>query len=409
MSLFLRLALRNIFRNRIRTYIALLAIAAGCAALIVNGGVVFNIFRELREDAIHGRQGHLQIYKRGYSDAHLEDPQRYLLEPEQAQKILAIVRADPRVLRATSRREFSGLISKGDRYVPFLGVAVEPEQDTEFSRHTTLRAGEALSASNPYGALAGLGLARKLDGKPGDEATLMTTTESGALNAVHVRLQGVFEGGLKEYDDWTLKVPLGAVEHLLLDNHVEQIVLLLRNTEEVPAVRAQLEAAFRREGLDVEMRSWDQLALFHNQVVGLFGRELSILRLIIGTIVVLGIGNAIGMSIMERTVELATLRTLGLRVRAIVALLLTESLLTGMMGATLGLALGIAVARVASAIGIPYPSPPGSTRPFIGGVDVVPAIVATAFVISIAATLAAAIFPIWKAMRRPIAPALRHG
>jgi putative ABC transport system permease protein len=131
--------------------------------------------------------------------------------------------------------------------------------------------------------------------------------------------------------------------------------------------------------------------------------------LIIGTIVVLGIGNAIGMSIMERTVELATLRTLGLRVRAIVALLLTESLLTGMMGATLGLALGIAVARVASAIGIPYPSPPGSTRPFIGGVDVVPAIVATAFVISIAATLAAAIFPIWKAMRRPIAPALRHG
>ena len=53
-SLFLRLAIRNVFRNRVRTAIALLAIAAGCAALMVNGGVIYNIFAELREDAIRG-------------------------------------------------------------------------------------------------------------------------------------------------------------------------------------------------------------------------------------------------------------------------------------------------------------------------------------------------------------------
>ena len=409
MSLFVNLALRNIFRNRVRTYIALLAIAAGCAALILNGGIVFNIFGELREDAIHSRHGHLQIYRRGYSEAHLEDPQRYLMEPQEAQHILGIVRANPRILRATSRREFSGMILKGGRYVPFLGVGVEPDQDAEFSRHTTLRAGSVMSSSNPYGVMAGLGLARKLDGKPGDELTLMSMTESGALNAVHVRLQGIFEGGLKEYDDWTLKVPLGAAEHLLMDNRIEQIVLLVRHTEDVPMVRAEFESVFQRESSNVEMRSWDQLALFHNQVVGLFGRELSIIRLIIGTIVLLGIGNVIGMSIMERTVELATLRALGLRVRAIVALLMMESLLTGLIGAAIGSALGIAVARVISAIGIPYPSPPGSTRPFLGGVDVIPNIVAAAFLISVLATLAAAVFPIRKAIRSPIASTLRRG
>jgi putative ABC transport system permease protein len=409
MSLFVSLALRNIFRNRVRTYIALLAIAAGCAALILNGGIVFNIFGELREDAIHSRHGHLQIYRRGYSEAHLEDPQRYLMDAQEAQHILGIVRANPRILRATSRREFSGMILKGGRYVPFLGVGVEPDQDPEFSRHTTLRAGSVMSSSNPNGVMAGLGLARKLDGKPGDELTLMTMTESGALNAVHVRLQGIFEGGLKEYDDWTLKVPLGAAEHLLMDNRIEQIVLLVRHTQDVPVVRAEFESVFQRESSNVEMRSWDQLALFHKQVVGLFGRELSIIRLIIGTIVLLGIGNVIGMSIMERAVELATLRALGLRARAIVALLMMESLLTGLIGAAIGSALGIAVGRVVSAIGIPYPSPPGSTRPFLGGVDVIPNIVAAAFLISVLATLAAAVFPIRKAIRSPIASTLRRG
>jgi putative ABC transport system permease protein len=59
-KLFFALALRNVLRNRVRTTVALFAIASGCAALIVNGGVIYNIFRELREDAIHGRHGHLQ-------------------------------------------------------------------------------------------------------------------------------------------------------------------------------------------------------------------------------------------------------------------------------------------------------------------------------------------------------------
>ena len=74
MRLFLALALRNVFRNRVRTAVALLAIATGCAALIVNGGVIYNIFRELREDAIHGRHGHIQVYRRGYTENHRREP-----------------------------------------------------------------------------------------------------------------------------------------------------------------------------------------------------------------------------------------------------------------------------------------------------------------------------------------------
>ena len=211
MRLFLRLALRNLFRNRLRTAVALSAIAAGCAALIVNGGVIYNIFRELREDAIRGRHGHLQIYRRGYSEKHLAEPGRYFIAPEDAERALEIARRDPRVAHATRRREFSGMISRADRYVAFVGIGVEPDQDEEFSRHTTLRAGRSLATEDPYGVLAGRGLAEKFAGEPGVIVTLLVNTENGALNAADARVRGVFEGGLKEYDDWTLKVPLRAV------------------------------------------------------------------------------------------------------------------------------------------------------------------------------------------------------
>jgi len=409
MKLFLSLALRNVFRNRLRTMIALLAIAVGCAALILNGGIIVNIFRELREDAIRGRHGHLQIYANGYSEKHLQTPERYLVSAGQTSRILELVGSNPRVLRATRRRNFSGLISNNERYVPFLGVGVEPQDDAEFSRHTTLRAGEPLSADKPYSVLAGLGLAKKLNAHPGDILNLMTTTESGVLNSMHVRLAGVFEGGMKEFDDWTLKVPLSLVEHLLGDDRTEQIVVLLSRTEEVALVRSELQKEFQRERLDVELRSWDQLAVFHNQVVGLFGRELSIIRLIIGTIVILGISNVIGMALLERRLELATFRALGIRARNIGVLLMTESLLIGVLGAGAGTLLGIGMAKIASAIGISYPSPPGATRPFVGGVDVAPGMVLAAATISVLAALGAAIIPVWKAIRAPIASTLRHG
>ncbi len=409
MLFILRLAQRNVFRNRMRTLVSILAIACGSAALIVNGGIILNIFRELREDAIHGRLGHLQVYREGYSDHHLKDPEPYLIPASEVARILDLSRRNSGVLRATTRREFSGLISNGERRAAFLGVAVEPEDDAQFSDHVTMRAGAGLSSGRPYGVIAGLGLAKKLDAAPGTTLVLMSTTASGVLNAIHVTLQGVFESGLKEYDDWTLKMPLPAANQLLLDNNSEQVVLLLKRTDDIEKVRIELDDAFRDAGLKLEFRSWRDLALFHNQVVSLFGRELSIIRLVVAAIVILGISNAIGMSILERSAELAMLRALGIRQRAIAALLMMEAFLTGLIGAAVGLMVGAIIAGVVSKVGIIYPSPPGSTRPFEGGIDLALGTIVDAFLISMLASLAAAALPIWRTVRQSIAPALRYG
>jgi putative ABC transport system permease protein len=409
MNLFLRLSFRNVFRNRVRTAIALLAIATGCSALILNGGIVVNIFRELRDDAIYGRYGHLQIYKKGYADNHLRDPGRYLLSAEECEQIFKLAHSNPRIVHVTRRREFSGLIANKGNYIPFMGVGVEPENDSKFSRHDTLKEGKPLSSDETYTALAGLGLAKKLNGKPGDTLSIMTTTESGGLNAIHVRLQGVFEGGMKEFDDWTLKMPLPALDQLLGENQTEKIAMLVSRTEDADAVRAELENTFQQERMDVEIHSWRELALFHNQVVSLFGRELGIIHLIVGTMVVLGIGNVLAMAIVERRTELAAVRAIGISSRSVICLLMTESLVTGVIGVIAGVALGVGIARIVNAFGIPYPSPPGSTRPFQGGADIVPGIVVEAAWASLVATLVGAVFPVYRAVRRPIASLLRHG
>ena len=95
---------------------------------------------------------------------------------------------------------------------------------------------------------------------------------------------------------------------LLWSREVETLVVLLDRTGNTSAVAANLRTAFREEGADLELRTWSDLALFHNQVEALFRRELDIIKVIISVIVMLSIANTMTMSILERTREIGTLR-----------------------------------------------------------------------------------------------------
>jgi len=404
-----RLAARNLSRNRMRTLVSLLAIGTGCAALIINGGIVADIFRELREDAIYGRYGHLQIYRSGYSVNHLRHPESYLIPDSESRHIVTLSAQCPHVVGVTRRREFTGLVSFGGHDVPFVGLGVEPASDKSFSRNLTIREGQGLSPSSPDGVIAGRGLAEKIGAVPGDSLTLMSLTSSGRFRTTSVQLEGIFEGGLKEYDDWTLKVPLPAATVLLLDNETEQIVVLVDSTINVHMVKEELQSSFRRNGLNVEVKTWDQLALFHNQVVSLFGRELNLITTIVCVVVVLGIGNSISISIAERGWEIACMRAIGLESRQVGEMLVTEALLTGVVGGLLGVLLGILLAWSISAIGIPFPSPPGSTRPFLGRVEIIGSTILLALGLSIAAVVCSSILPIRRALKYDIAEVLRRG
>ena len=79
MALYLKLAIRNVFRNRRRTLITLAAMGFGAAAIIVFGGFVHSIYFGVRESTIRSQVGHIQIYRKGYSDKGNLAPYDYLI------------------------------------------------------------------------------------------------------------------------------------------------------------------------------------------------------------------------------------------------------------------------------------------------------------------------------------------
>jgi putative ABC transport system permease protein len=408
MRLYLKLAIRNVFRNRRRTLITVAAMGFGAAAIIVFGGFVNAIYWGVRESTIRSQLGHIQLYRRGYSEKGNLAPYDYLIADYAAlrQDLVTL----PHVRAVTARLGFSGLVSTGDTTTSFVGTGVQPEGETDLSSLAVIVEGKELASRDPRGITLGVGLARAFGVKPGDDLTLLSTTKAGAINALAVKVRGVWESGEKAYDDRFLRAPLTEVQRLLDVEHgeVQSIVLLLDATEHTAAVRADLERLIRDRGLDLEIRTWDDLALRYHQVRELFGRIFAVLTLIVSIMVVFGITNTMTMAIFERTREIGTVMALGTRRRGVVSMFVLEGVALGALGGLVGVVLGVALARLVSAIGIQLPPPPGSTRGFVVQIFVVPQVLLQAFRLSLVTAALASLYPAWRAARLNVVEALRH-
>ena len=153
---------------------------------------------------------------------------------------------------------------------------------------------------------------------------------------------------------------------------------------------------------------WYELADFYNKTVALFSKQVGVVKLIIAVIIVLSISNTLTMSVLERTGEIGTTLALGATRRQILRRFLGEGLFLGVIGGLVGLALGWLLALAISAVGIPMPPPPGMARGFTGAIRVTPALAFDAWLLAVLTTLAASVYPAWRASRLEIVDALRH-
>src|SRR3954466_7352097 len=328
-----KLALRNVFRNRRRSAITLLVIVFGAVGLILFGGYKAITFHGLRESTIRNRLGHLQVYKAGFERAEAKKPLEYGLED--VAQLRRAIHADKRVRMNTARITLMGLVSNGDKSETFMATGVEPKEDKAMNAQH-LVSGTELPGNEPDAIIIGRGLAASMHAKPGDYLTLMSTTASGSLNAIDVRVAGIFMSGVKEYDDRAIKMPLSGAQLLLQTKKVERRLVMLKHTNDTSAVRASLTAVFAKNRWALEMKDWSELATFYHQVVLLYNGIFGFLGLIVSAIVVFSVAHTIFMSIFERTREVGTLMAMGTTRSRVARMFLAEGLVIGVLGALAG-------------------------------------------------------------------------
>lgn len=400
----IRIAARNLRRNSRRTLVATLTVAFGIVAYLLAGGFIAWIFEQMREDTIHSQLGHIQVVRPAYFEKGIADPYAFLLPENSAEQ--KIIEGMAGFQSLAPRLSFSGLISHGDTTIAFLGDGVDPAREKLVSSRVTIVSGRDLASDNEKTVLLGEGLARSMGVKEGDGVVLLATAANGSPSAIEVTVAGIFATTTKEYDDSALRLPIQMARKLMKVRGATSWVVLLDNAE-----RTEQSAAFLAKNLpsnDFEIVPWNVLADFYNKTVVLFSKQISVVKFIIGLIIILTISNTQMMSVLERTTEIGTSLAIGQRRKTVMRMFVAEGALIGLMGGLLGVVLGYVFAQVISSIGIPMPPPPGMARGFLGEILIVPSLAVDALILALVTTLLASIMPSWKASHMNIVDALRH-
>ena len=400
----IKLAFRNIFRNRLRTILTLAAIVSGVSAIIVSGGFVEDVFVQLREATIHSRLGHVQIYRTGYIEFGKREPTRYLIA--EAKPVVDAVKAIPQVEGVMTRINFSGLANNGRADLPIIGEGVEAGKEAQFGGATTIISGRQLKDTDANGVIVGEGVAAALHLKTGKYLTLVVNTPEGALNSLEFEVVGIFRTFFKEYDDRAVRIPQSAAQEMLNTPAIHSVVVTLKDSESTDTAAAAIKAKIGAMGYEV--KTWYELADFYEKTVALYKRQFGALQLIILVMLVLSVASTVNMAVYERTGEFGTMLALGQRRRQIFKLVMLEYTLLGVIGGLIGVAVGSSLALVASGVGIPMPPLPGSNAEYNANIRLVPWVMGMALITGALAAVVAAILPGRRASRLHVVDALRH-
>jgi putative ABC transport system permease protein len=363
-------------------------------------------YESMREGTIRARIGHIVVTAPGYLDSGAADPFRFLIPERNDARDL--IEAFPNVDTVAPRISFNGLISLGESTVSFMAEGVDPEREHKLSGAVKILQGNDLSSVDTKEAILGEGLAQNLGIKAGQSVVLVVNTRSGGVNALEVRVVGIFSTIAKAYDDFALRLPLKTAQTLLRTEGVHAWLVLLEATSQTDRMVDRLQR--KVQGQDLQFTPWQKTSAadFYNKTVSLFSKQVMVVKLMIAVIIVLSISNTMMTNVRERTGEIGTCMALGDTRRTVLRRFLVEGSVLGLAGGLMGVVFGIALAQIISAVGIPMPPPPGMASGYIGTILITPGIVADALLLSVLTAFLAGIVPAWKASRLSIVDALRY-
>ena len=342
----LHVALRYLLARRKQAFISVislistLGVAVGVTALIIALALMTGLQGELR-DRILGAGAHVYVWK---TDGLGLD---YRAEVARLRRLDGVVGAAPAIMgKALLRTE------RGDAFVTLKGI--DPALETEVTDlGRSMTAGrvadiEPASGQDVPGVLVGVDLARDLGLAVGDSVTVLTP--EGTLSpmgmmprARRLRVGGIFRLGLYEFDAASGFVSLPTAERLL-NTAPNLIELRVADFYAAPVIAERIAATL---GPGYTTQDWADM---NRSLFSALWLEKMAISITIGLIVIVAALNIIAslvLLVMEKSKDIAILKTMGATGRSVTVVFMLQGLLIGIAGTVAGTALGLGLCYVA--------------------------------------------------------------
>lgn len=325
------MAWRNIWRNKMRSFIIMLSIAIGLFAGVAVLALYKGMMKARTGTVINAEVGHLQVHDARFK---IDYEPKYII-PE-GDEVLKKIQKTQGVKLAVPRSITNGMLAtaSGSAGVQINGVIAPQEYEASQLKNKIVE-GKEFDSRRKNEVMIGRKLARKMKLKPGSKLVLTFTDSAGNIVSGAFRVTAVYQSANAPLDERNVYVTMKDLNMLLAIGHsFHEIVVMLNNDEAVQSIQQQLQQQLP----SYKIESWKEISPETNLMVKTTDQLSYILMTIIMFALAFGIINTMLMAILERTREIGMMVALGTARLKIFLLVLLETIFLTLAGAPVGIA-----------------------------------------------------------------------
>src|SRR3954464_15450856 len=318
------------------SFISVLGVMVGVMAVLIAMALMTGLQKELRERIV-GSAAHVYVFKLGEG-----------IQDVQAE--VAKLKTVPRVIAAAPAVIGKGLLIAGDQRAAVTMKGIDPElEPTVTEIRAAMRQGNLDAIRVPDdvmdGVVLGIDLAKTLEVKVGDTVRLITpeqvlTPFGAAPRQRAFKVVGIFSLGLFEFDSEYALVDLRVAERVFDKARPDFMQVRVDDMFASQQVAADIP---RRLGEDYATQDWAQM---NKSLFSALWLEKMAISITIGLIIMVAALNIIAslvLLVMEKSRDIAILKTMGSSAASIRRIFMLQGLIIGLVGTGGGTIAGVGV------------------------------------------------------------------
>ncbi len=334
-----KIAWRNLGRNRVRTSIAVLAITTVVLIVVFARGLMVGFIESSFTINIDNFHGHVRVIDEDYQRREALLPLDYTIA-DYTDLVGSLEELDS-VEHILPRIRFGARAYFNNNQTALVVVGVDPGREEKHGvLEKDISSGRMPQSGNQV--LVGAGLLDKLGAELGEKLTLVYADSQQQMQQAELEIVGVRDTGIGELDDSFLFLPLETASEMLgLDGEVTELLIFASNAQRTDTLSSEVEALFADLGVETHLvipwNAADPFVEFFSEMAGEIMDMVYVMFVLMGTVVVI---ITLTMIVRERTTEIGLLSAMGLKGREIMNLFVLEGAFMGLLGSFLGVVTG---------------------------------------------------------------------
>ncbi|MGP3778303.1 ABC transporter permease [Halanaerobium saccharolyticum] len=358
MTFLINIAFKNMFRNKLRTIVSILAIAFAVMVIVFTRGLIDGMIGDTYSLYIHYDTGHIKIIDEEYEQKEKLLSLNYTvkgLENKNLSEMQADLSEMEGIEMVIPRLKFGAAVSTEEELVQMLAWGVDGAKELEFTNLERELSQGRMVEPGQREVVMGSELLKKINRSVGEKVTMVYTTAFSSFQGATFEIVGEIQSNLPLLNEQVVFMPIDTAQNLLYLNDEATELLLVTEDRELageflPQVRNYLNQG---GGNNYLAQSWKEGNTFIQllEVSETIYNFIYLFLVLLSSIVVI---NTLVMIVKERTQEIGMMSALGLKSREILQLFILEGSAMAVIGSFLGALGGGALNYYLAGVGFDY-------------------------------------------------------